>query len=401
MKIASKLLLFTAIINSVLAQPPQQLPPNIPELEKSANQGDANAEAMLARCYLSGTGVDKNTEIGLIWALKAAQHGNSSAQGMVGISYLYGFASLSKNQEEAVKWLTLSANKGFAPAQRALSECYIKGNGVAKNEKIAVEYLSQAAIGGDDEAQLQLSEMYRAGQLIPEDRKKSFEWAERSAMQGNLTSLLKLASYYQYGYFVDIDDQKAFKYQLLAATKGSPIAAYLVGSSYEEGKRVEKDSNEAIRWFKEAAYQGVIEAQRKLACLYSQGLGVPRNYVESLAWCYIANSAGNGENPNNINEIENLAGREMVEKSQQRAADILNEINKVNPSYKQRTFNEILGIKNERSDENKILNSSKNEGDVKEAKKYYFSNLKEFSKDGRLLPFTDVKGQIIERLKNN
>lgn len=92
--------------------------PDIAELTRKAESGDLNAETALARCYIAGIGVDKNMQLGLNWTLKAAQQGSSSAQAGLGLAYLYGAGSLNKNEEEAVKWLTLSANKEYAPAQR-------------------------------------------------------------------------------------------------------------------------------------------------------------------------------------------------------------------------------------------------------------------------------------------
>jgi hypothetical protein len=234
--------------------------------------------------------------------------------------------------------------------------------------------------------------------LLPEDKKLSFEWAEKSAAQGNVNAIMKVAAYYEGGYYVDKDGEKAFKYQLFAAEKGSLGAAYAVGVHYSTGNGIKSDRNESIKWFKVAAYGGLIEAQKTLIYIYAKGDGVPRDYIESLAWTYIVGSNGRDEDKEKIDELEKAAGQETAIKAQERARLILADIKRVNPDYKPQSFFENMGIAKEICENKEVPSSESN--DVGIAKAYYYSNLKEFAKDGKVLPFIEVKDKILKTLRN-
>ena len=121
---------------------------------KAAEQGNGRAQSMLGLMYADGHGVAKNEVEAIKWfrkavqselqefskqpiqfgggyqgAIKAAESGNALAQTIVGKMYLTG-SGVAQNDVEAVRWFTEGA-KGFAAAgaQEALGLLYEEGRG--------------------------------------------------------------------------------------------------------------------------------------------------------------------------------------------------------------------------------------------------------------------------------
>ncbi len=138
---------------------------------KASEQGNANAQSMLGRMYADGRGVARNKLEALQWfrnaaqselrefskqpiqfaggyrgAINAAERGNALAQTMVGKMYITG-SGVAQNDVEAVHWLTKGAN-GFAAAgaQQALGLFYEQGRGgLPKDKAEAMRFYRKAA----------------------------------------------------------------------------------------------------------------------------------------------------------------------------------------------------------------------------------------------------------------
>ena len=66
-----------------------------------AEQGDANAQAMLAGMYGSGRGVPKNYSESVKWGKLAAEQGNADAQFNLAVFYAFGLGPLAIDVVEA------------------------------------------------------------------------------------------------------------------------------------------------------------------------------------------------------------------------------------------------------------------------------------------------------------
>ena len=91
--------------------------------EKSAQQGNAEAQFILGSMYYVGKGVSKNSKKTFFWHEKSAQQGNAEAQGMLGGMYYLGLG-VPKDSKKAVYWLEKSARQGDAYAQGFLGAMY-------------------------------------------------------------------------------------------------------------------------------------------------------------------------------------------------------------------------------------------------------------------------------------
>ena len=92
-----------------------------PELQKAAEQGDADAQCEISSMYYYGTGVQMNREEAFKWCRMAAEQGPAGAQFSLGWMYKRGLG-VPRNDAEAVKWFQQAAEQGHTAAQYSLGE---------------------------------------------------------------------------------------------------------------------------------------------------------------------------------------------------------------------------------------------------------------------------------------
>lgn len=85
-----------------------------------AEQGDADAQYIVANMYSSGQGADKDERKAVDWYRKSADQDNDLAQYGLGIMYEYGLGGLNKDANEAYEWYRRAADNGNYFAQNKL-----------------------------------------------------------------------------------------------------------------------------------------------------------------------------------------------------------------------------------------------------------------------------------------
>ncbi len=107
--------------------------PNLAELRKTAESGDAAAQFSLGEMYRNGAGVPQDFIEGLKWCRPAAEQGYAPAQYILGRAYRNGTGVRTDFTEE-LKWCRQAAEQGYAPAQFDLGRAYRDGNhGIPKD----------------------------------------------------------------------------------------------------------------------------------------------------------------------------------------------------------------------------------------------------------------------------
>ena len=112
--------------------------------------GDAFAQQIGVR-YLKGEGIEQNFQEAVKWLSVPAQKGDETAQFQLGMAF-YSDESPLRNQLQAVDWFSLAAGKGCMDAQRALGLCFLLGEGVEADIDAARYWFTQAAEQGDEAA---------------------------------------------------------------------------------------------------------------------------------------------------------------------------------------------------------------------------------------------------------
>ena len=206
-------------------------------LEKQLEDGNEEVREYLDRCYCSdiSTGTRKTDDAIGLWQ-ELAESGDAHAEWM--LSGIY--ASLTDNEYAAHEWLEKSARHGFAAAQYAMAEGYIKldeetNEFVGEEAKKAIPWLKMAAEQHDEpmgqRAMLWLGDIYKYGCKeggIHVDYKKAIYWYKLAAQYGKgfdrKEALIKLAYCYKQSCGATKDTEKAFKmFEALAKIDGRDL----------------------------------------------------------------------------------------------------------------------------------------------------------------------------------
>ena len=160
------------------------------ELKPLAEQGDANAQFMLARLYQDGEGIPQDFKKAVNWYKRAAEQeigddklaflGIRTAQYNLGLMYKNG-KGVQQNDQEAVKWYRLAAKLGDADAQNNLGNMYAEGRGAEQNSVRAYMWYFIASMNGNADGK---SNAYI---LLMEDSEKTME--QRSNETGEAREL--------------------------------------------------------------------------------------------------------------------------------------------------------------------------------------------------------------------
>lgn len=79
-----------------------------------AEQGDAEAQCIIANIYHLGLGIEKNGTEAIKWYLKSARQGYAIASNNLAGIFLVGDCGVTVNQIEAARWYQLSREQGFS-----------------------------------------------------------------------------------------------------------------------------------------------------------------------------------------------------------------------------------------------------------------------------------------------
>ena len=196
--------------------------------------------------------------------ISAARSGDLEAQYNLGCQH-----SRQGNHAEALRWITSSAEKGYAVAQNTLGVMYFESKG-----------------------------------LPPHYYAEGIKWLRRAAEQGYAIAQANLAAHYATGEGVRQDHKEAFKLYRQAAEKGNAQGQYGLGLMYGNGEGVPQNPAVAIRWFLLAANQGEVDAQNELGIRFASGKGVAIDRPEAYKWFKLASEQGSKSAQRNLESLK-------------------------------------------------------------------------------------------------
>ena len=109
--------------------------------------------------------------------------GNADAQDILAIMYYVG-QGLPQNRAEAIRLYRLAAEQGNAHAQDALGFAYQNGVGVQRDVGEAAKWFRKSADQDNLDAQFNLGEMYELGEGVPPDYVLAYMWFTLVASHG-------------------------------------------------------------------------------------------------------------------------------------------------------------------------------------------------------------------------
>ena len=238
-----------------------------PELLTRAQNGNADAQFWVGYAYYKGEGVTKDVNEAFKWMQKAANQSNASAQNWMGYFYDHGIGT-EKNDAKTIEYYTKADNNGNGQAAYYLGMRYFDGNGVERNRIKAFDLFLKSAVKGDNGGRLMLGKCYENGYGTLRDYGASARaYYEGSDKNQNCA-----------------DAFKALLERLQNTAYTDPLAAEGLAKIYRNGLGVPKDENRAFNYFKIAAEGGQVNSQTALGECYLNGKGTAQNYSEALKW---------------------------------------------------------------------------------------------------------------------
>jgi TPR repeat protein len=197
------------------------------------------------------------------------------------------------------------------------------GTGVSRNDDEALKYIRASADRGYAPAQTSMGYFYENGELVLSDPQLGIAWYKKAAAQNDKISLLSLGRMYYTGYKVTRDIDEAAKWLQRSADQGEPISQLYLGLIREEK---DYSPGTAASWYRKSAEQGVTQAQQKLANVLDQGRGVPRDAVGSYMWYLIAFESGSAAASPQVNRLESDIGSTAALEAKQKALSLKKDI---------------------------------------------------------------------------
>lgn len=194
-------------------------------LEKAANKGDSQSQALLAYRLKEGIGVSKNLAEAKRWAQIASQNRN-------GLGY-WLLAQMSREAGDSVsayrKYLESAMSCNYPLALSYFARLYETGSpdfDIEKDEFMAFELYREAAEYGDMESATRVGYLYL---MTRNDPMSAIEYLGKAMEIGDGEAMSMLASIYFNGIGTAKDHDKAIELFRKAAEAGSPYGAACYG----------------------------------------------------------------------------------------------------------------------------------------------------------------------------
>lgn len=116
----------------------------------------------------------------IIWMRMAAEQGFAPAQAGLG-----GLLAHERQYEEAFDWYMKASKQGFPPAHLWAGLAYFHGEGVRADKKLGFDYMTRAANAGVVEAQVRLAKIILDGKGVDANATLAQKWYQMAADAGD------------------------------------------------------------------------------------------------------------------------------------------------------------------------------------------------------------------------
>lgn len=265
----------------------------------AARQNLADAQFNVGLDYAIGSGVTQDWAEARKWYEKAAKQGNLFASANLGNIFLLG-RGVPIDLVQAREFLEKPAKAGIATAQYSMAATYVPES----NNLEAAKWMRLSAEGGYPPAQLELSIMImgdKTGSKV--DFFDALKWARKAAavppelLRGSAPKAHAMVA----NILVDHPETangtggpEAFREANAAAESGLAWGQRLVATCYHRGTGTERDLVQAMKWYRLAAGQKDMMSAETLAVLLDQSKDSTRDPVEAAKWYQLAATLGSG-----------------------------------------------------------------------------------------------------------
>lgn len=238
--------------------------------EKTADAGDAQAQATLAEFYMfmgnsvSITGSEKDYALAFEFAQKSVAQNNGAGLWVLALCYEHG-RGVEKDVQKCIELYHKGAQLGHAPSQHSYA-CYLmRGDYLDNDDETAFSLFEQSAMQGYKLAEFSLCKMYELGRGTEANLAKAIEWGEKAATGGSADTQYEVATLYTYttddGEMIDVERAKYWLTQ--AAVQGHEMAEAVLNEllSNEDSEDNEENGEDAVYQLIEAmcAYEKALQ----------------------------------------------------------------------------------------------------------------------------------------------
>lgn len=184
-------------------------------------------------------------------------------------------------QADALKWLAVAADQGYAAAETRLGDLYIDGKCLKKDNEKGLSYLGEAAEKNNWDAQMKQFQSYYEGRykdiLFQKDTKKAYTLLAKFADAGNPKARMLIMDKYENGNEMMMEHREAAGYLKAAADSWYAPAMYKLANVLLDGVYLRQDQDSAKKLLEGAAAAGYPEAQFALYQYYYSGYKTLKN----------------------------------------------------------------------------------------------------------------------------
>jgi TPR repeat protein len=268
---------------------------------------DRSAQYLLGLTLLTGDGLPRDRDAGILWVVKAAEQGDPSAARDVA-GRLRNGERITVDETKVAAALKPGADAGEVEAMRALGPMIIGGRGVTQDPASGLAMIKRAAEKGSSDAEKDLSQLYLNGAPgVPANRPEALKWLAVSARHGNVDAMLNLG------------------YMSMSTPIGTPSS--------------QADLAEGFCWLMRAALLDHVQAHEKLSMIFgtgekdARGTVIPIDLVQADFWFRLA-----ARSPYH----DNSQIRAMIEPKMTTAQ--MDEAKKLVEAWRPRTAQELKGV---------------------------------------------------------
>ena len=195
----------------------------------AAEKGNVGAQAFLGFLYSKGFGVVKDEAESFKWTEKSAKQGNANAQYNLAKNYSEGRNVVVKDIAKAIKWHKEAAKQNFVKSMNSLGFIYEN----KKDYEKSVFWYRKAAEKGLPMAQFNLGISYEYGRGVDKDLNQAFIWYKDSSNNGYPLAHVNLGLMYARGVVIEKDLGKAKILMKKAYDSGDPSASRLAKLNWD------------------------------------------------------------------------------------------------------------------------------------------------------------------------
>ncbi|WP_417226211.1 hypothetical protein [Amphritea sp.] len=199
---------------------------------------------------------NQQTREALHHCMPLAAQGDGEASFILSSLYSQGFEGGSSDLQQALRWLTRSAEQGYAPGCYNLAVLYERGDVVAQDLSVAFRWYLQGAKLGHLASQLKTGIAYLKGNGTNQDYAEAKSWLTMAADRGDQSAKITLATLLK-----ATEPEQSVKLFREAAQGGSHFAFYQLALLYREPPSgLTKDLPQALHYASESERLGYAPA---------------------------------------------------------------------------------------------------------------------------------------------